>query len=338
VAYINGRELAKMWMKNELLFNPTMQRGVKTNAEGKEQATFSDYHVREIEESMLKGEFEPTQIHFAILVDDPDTKIKYDEESQTFTVDGKINLLDGQHRVRSLVKITNLMGVEKDYPEVNLEAYVFNVEIHYVTSDRARAIYAMLDKNLRLDKSQVKQLSTDDYALIGNYMNQDKNSPLKGKIATCKPVGKGLVLFSTFCNAIQKQVKVNTQGDREEVQKYLTDFFNYLVKKLPTAFGSDIPDRLKFKETNLMNENNFFWALLAVAYEDTKNYKKNIDKLVANVDFFKKNNKVWLDGQAVKVKKADKDKPDNEKGYAMSNSETAFDTLIEETLKLIRTK
>jgi hypothetical protein len=336
--YLTGKQLADMWVNHELFFNPTMQRGVKTTIDNQEVATFSDKHVRDLEEALLNGDFEPTQIHFAILTDDNETTFNYDEDGNTLEVNGKIQLLDGQHRTRMLVRVDKMMAVDPTYKKVDLNSLLFNVEVHVVDSQRARTIYAGIDKNLKLDKSQERQLSVDEYALIVNELNQNIYSPLRGKIATCKPVGKGLVLFSTLYDAIKDNVDIDKPADRKKVVDKISTFFNYMIDKLPSAFGGSVEKRLAFRENNLLNENNFFHALIAVALKDSNNYRKNIDKLVANVDHFKKNNKVWLDGQAVKVRAKDKDKKDEEKGYAMANSKTVFKFLVEETFRVLNIK
>lgn len=333
--YIDGLELVQMWEKGRLVFDPTMQRGVKTNKAGVSVATFSDNHVKEIVDSMVKNTFEPTQLRFAIITDE-EPEVKYNDSDNSLTVNGKIRLLDGQHRTRAMVLVKNNMNVDKSFPEVDLEGLIYNVEINYCTAERARVIYSLIDKNLKLDKSQVRQLSTNEYSRIVNMLNQDKDSILSSKIATCKPVGKSLVLFSTLYDAIAKRKTINFPSEVNEVANYLKEFFEYATKQLTDALGNDITKRLAWKEKNLLNENNFFHAWIAVAFYDVKNFRSNIDKIVANKDYFNKNNHRWLDLQAVKYKSADKDKPESDRGFAMSNSETAFKNLIEETLKIIK--
>jgi hypothetical protein len=168
---------------------------------------------------------------------------------------------------------------------------------------------------------------------------------LKGKIATAKPVGTRLVLFSTFAEALENNVKDLPLLEVDNVKNYLKDFFNYVAYKLPDAFGSNDERRKAFRTNNLLNENNFFKAWLAVAFEDKNNYKTNIDTIVANQHMFAKDYTVkeddkdvvlWLKFNAIKYKSPRNGKP--VEGFAMQNTSTAFTNMIQFTLGLIGKK
>jgi hypothetical protein len=334
--YLNGNELASLWLDGTLTFDPTMQRGLKQDVKtGESHANFKDSHVREIYDSMIANKFTPTQLHFAIITDDEDLDFDYNSETKDMLVNGKVRNLDGQHRTRACVKIYQelLTGKLKDF---DLDKYVFNIQLHATTAEYARIIYDNIDKNLKLDKSQKKQLSGDYYARIVNALNQNSDSPLKEKIATAKPVGNKLVLFSNLAEAIEKNQKITSNIQKEETRKYLTDFFDYVAYKIP-QFADDAT-RAKFKENNLLVENNFFPTWIKVAFADKENYKANIDKIVENISFFNKDALItvegqqpihrWLASNTVKYKK------DNN-GFAMQNTSTGIVAMTTKTLELL---
>lgn len=337
---LNGEQIARMFLDGTLVFDPTMQRGTKADKSGVERANFRETHVKDIAENMKKGEFTPTQIHLAIIEDD--TIFEYNADTKELKVDGLVRLLDGQHRTRALTLINQEMMVG-DIEDFDLSKYVFNVQIHTTTADFARTIYANLDKNLKLDKSQSRQLASDAYAKIANRLNLESDSPLKGKIATCRPVGAKLVLFNTLAEKLEK-IKPNIESKisiNEEVE-YLKEFFDYLLYKMPEAFGKDEKKRIEFRANNLMNENNFFVTWLKVAYLDKENYKKNIDKMITHKSFYNKDAKVqvtdggdayrWIRTQTIKYKQS-KDGVAN--GFAMNNTSSGIDNITNLTFSEI---
>lgn len=332
---MNGEQLADFWLDGTFTFDPTMQRGVKETTKGDIIASFKDTHIREIAESMMNSTFTPTQIHLGIITDDEDIRWHYDEETGKMTVVGKVRLIDGQHRTRALAKILNEMKTQKDGMEnADIERYVFNVQIHVCNSEHARIIYSNINKNLKLDKSQVRQLSGDHYARIINALNQHSESPLKGKIATSKPVNNKLVLFSNLADALEKSIDIGSKIYREEVINYLMNFFDYVAYKLEDGFGADDKKRAEFRANNLLNENNTFLGWIKVAFLDkgdsikTEKYKESIDKIVAQVDFFKKDNDYWLKNSSVKHKIKGE-------GFAMNNTTSGINAIRDKMLEIV---
>jgi hypothetical protein len=337
--YMTGSELVSMFLKERLCYDPTMQRGVKTNKKGETRATFSDPHVKDIYDSMIQGNFNDcSQIHLFAPTDDCD--VEYDKDEESLVVTGKIRLGDGQHRVRALVLLHyNIVFDEIDANSVDLDDFVYNVVIHNSSADEARTVYINIDKNLKLDKSQARQLSVDPYAKVVNVLNQNADSDLRGKIATAKPVGSKLVLFSTMAEKLQENVEIETTTQRDEITQYLMEYFKYLASKLPEAFGNTDEKRIEFRKNNLLNENNFFPVWLKVAFLDKENYQKNIDVIIENKEKYNKDSKIEIDGvtkaywetqTVVKEKTGEK-----ATGYAMSNTSTATTNLIKFTLKLL---
>lgn len=330
--YMRGSDLVELFLNHHLVFDPTMQRGVKEDKKGIIHANFKESHVKEIYNSILNGDFTPTQIRLAIITDDEDVDYEYSEDDKELRIIGKVRLLDGQHRIRAMVKI-HTESMFKEIYNVNLDNIIFNVVIDAVTATQARTIYANIDKNLKLDKSQVRQLSSDPYATIVNFLNQSPDSDLKDKIATSKPVGTRLVLFNNLAEKIQENVKINTVAERNEVQQYLQQFFNYVAEKI-VGFQNDEAVRVEFRKNNLLNENNFFQTWVKIAFIDRENYKTNIDKIAENIEFFNKDAKdengeyIWLKHSAIKVKaKGD--------GFAMNNTSVGINALTNRTLELL---
>jgi hypothetical protein len=244
-------------------------------------------------------------------------------------------LLDGQHRTRAFVKVKTWLFTGKLQKQIDLSNIITNIEIHAKTGNGARQIYTNIDKNMKLNQAQVQQLSHSVESQITNYLNQSDDSKMKGKIATSRPVGKKLCLFNTITDVLKKYGNIESD-EVAQYKEYLKNFFNYLVTVLPDAFGKDEDKRVEFRKDNLINENNMFKAWVRLALADKEHFKENIDKVIANVDYYKKDNKVWLDGTTTKVRKK-KDAQTGEKvpcGFSMNNTSTAFETLYDETFKI----
>lgn len=335
--FVKGSDLATMWLNGTLTFDPTMQRGLKENTKHETMANFRDSHVRDIAESMKSSTFTPTQIHLVVLTDDPYTNSNFDEDNELMCVKGMIRLADGQHRVRALVKLVSEMKTGK-IKNIDVDKYVFNVQIHRCKSDQARIIYANIDKNLKLDKSQVRQLSSDNYSRIVNELNT--HGVLKGLISTTKPVGTKLVLFSNLAEAIEECVDVASTQKKDEVVEYLRKFFDHVAYRLPQLFGK-VDARVEFRTNNLLAENNAFKMWIKVAFADTENYKNNIDKIAENVLYYNKDNfnkvvindiekegHIWLLLNTVKHKQKGE-------GFAMNNTKNGIDAIAKVTFEML---
>jgi hypothetical protein len=336
---LNGRQLATMFLDGTLIYDPSMQRGVKEDKNNVLRANFKERHVNEIAKAMTEGTFTSlTQIHLGLITDDEDF-IDPIYEDGDLIYNGKVRLIDGQHRTKACVKIFSLEKLDELKTDIDLEDIVFNVVIDVVNSDEARIIYQGIDKNLKLDKSQARQLSSDDYARIVNALNTSPDSDLKGKIATAKPTGDKLVLFNNLADSIQKTFgKFNGTNERKATEKYLMEFFAYVTEKLPKAFGNNGADRVEFRSNNLLNENNFFLTWIRLAFVDKENYQANIDKIVENVNFFNKDTQnadgeyIWWKANAIKAKE------NNKKGFAMQNTGSGINNLTKLTFELLGIK
>jgi hypothetical protein len=340
-AYVSSGDLAQWFMDETLTFDPTMQRGVKEikitkKVDGEKEshietrAFFTESHLNKLYKSLEEHSFTPTQILLGVIVDDGDS-FDYDEYG-TLTVSGKIRLLDGQHRVRTFVREKNAQMTGESHADIDLQSMLVNVEIYCVTADKAREIYANTGKSLRLNQAQTKQLSSSFESRIVNFLNQDASSELKNKIATTRPVNKKLVLFNTLTEKLEKAKLPFVDDTFKEMKLYLRDFFNYLTSKLPEAFGSNEDLRIEFRENNLLNENNMFKAWIPLALADKEHYKENIDKMIAEKDFFNKGNSIWEDYNTVKVRTDSKTK--KRIGWSMNNTGKAFKGMTDETFRI----
>jgi hypothetical protein len=337
---LNGSEIATMFLGGVLVYDPTMQRGLKEDAHGEMIANFKDYHVKEIYESMKNNSFTATQIHLGIITDDEDVQWHYNPETQQLNCVGKIRLIDGQHRTRALVKILNELKVGK-LENIDIDKYVFNVQVHVCSAEMARIIYSNIDKNLKLDKSQVRQLSADNYARVVNALNQHSDSVLKGKISTSKPVGNKLTLFSNIADAIEKNVTISSGHHREDIIKYLKDFFDYVAYKFPNGAFSDEKKMVEFRKNNLLVENNAFQMWIKVAFLNQEEYKKNIDHILSNVEYFNKDHQgtITIDGEAKTghiwlLLNTVKHKQKGE-GFAMNNTNTGINAITNQAIEML---
>lgn len=326
---LTGEEIAQYFQDGQLCYDPTIQRGEKDTTKGR-SAIFNIKHVNEISDSMVKGDFTPTQIHLVLIREE--VFIEYNQDDDILSVNGKILLMDGQHRTRACYKLKLETDTGRLIVDNNLKNYKFPIDIHLTTRENARKIYRNIDRNLKLDKSQCRQLSNDFYSNIVNKLNNTENSPLFNKIATKRPVNDKLVLFTTLTDAIEKTIVIESKIKEKEVYDHLTKFFDMIVYKLGKIFGNDKEKRKDFREFNLLNENITMGVLTKLALDlKEEEFEIVINKIKDNVNFFEKKNPKWLEASIVKYK------TDKTKGFAINNNATglkALENIIFDFLKV----
>lgn len=344
--YLTGGQLATLFTSGQLFYDATMQRGVKTDKNGEVRANFKESHINEIAQSIEEDRFATTQLQFVAVKDEDE--IIYDGKTRVLSINGRMRIMDGQHRTRAFAKVhgKNLSrGKNDDSKYVDLNRYIFNVKLWYVTADRAREIYNQIDKNWKLDKSQVRQLQNDIYAKLANKLNNETSSPLHNLIASSRPVKNRVVLFSNVTKGLEDNVVFDNPKEMLLTYDYLIKFFEYVMDKIPEVFSLNEKRRIEFRERNLLGENSFFPTWLKVAFIDKDNYKKNIDIIAQNISMFDKRRKTangtsyyWIERTVLKYgSKAEKIEELERKPLAMNNSDKTFTALNNVMIELLTT-
>ena len=321
-AIIDGQELAEMWRGGVITYNPEIQRGTKVKR-GKdntetEVAVYSKANVKKIYESMLSGQYFTDMITLNVL-EDGNEKIELDEEGN-LTVDGEINISDGQHRIRALAMI--LEGNEKGNTAFDLTELKFPVKITNYNVQTAQQQFHQFSQGLKISRSRSEYFNQTGLAniVVRELM---KNSDLAGRVEVVrnsipKKDEKHIVTFATLVNAIDLVYKdLETRVQALELSKYLAEFFNELINLIPELHNYE--KRAKSKETSLLGENFMFYGYVVISkvLRDKENWKEYLP-LVNELDL-SKGSKQWY-GDVIKRGK--------ERGYTIVNNNEAEKHLL----------
>lgn len=329
-AVIDGQELAEMWRDGIITYNPEIQRGTKVKR-GKdntetEVAVFSKANVKKIYTSMLSGQYFTDMITLNVL-EDGSEKIEFDDEGN-LTVEGEINISDGQHRIRALAMI--LEGNEKGNTAFDLSELKFPVKITNYDVQTAQQQFHQFSQGLKISSSRSEYFNQTGLAniVVRELM---KSSDLAGRVEVVrnsipKKDEKHIVTFATLVNAIQLVYEdVETRVQALELSKYLAEFFNEMINLIPELYNFE--KRTKSKETSLIGENFMFYGYVAISkvLREKENWKECLP-LVNELDL-SKGSKQWY-GDVIKRGK--------EKGYTIVNNNESRKTFVNKIEKMFK--
>lgn len=329
-AIIDGQELAEMWKDGVITYNPEIQRGVKIKR-GKdntetEVAVYSKANVKKIYASMLSGQYFTDMITLNILADGNE-KVELDDEGN-LTVDGEINIADGQHRIRALAMI--LEGNEKGDTAFDLSELKFPVKITHYDVQTAQQQFHQFSQGLKISSSRAEYFNQTGLAniVVRELM---KNSDLAGRVEVVrnsipKKDEKHIVTFATLVNAIQLVYEdVGTRVQAMELSKYLGEFFNELINLIPELHNYE--KRAQSKEISLTGENFMFYGYVAISkvIREKENWKEYLP-LVNELDL-SKGSKQWY-GDVIKRGKG--------RGYTIVNNNESRKTFTNKIEKMFK--
>lgn len=258
-------ELAEMSLSKKIIYNENIQRGTKINSKGNVIEIFQPKKVKEIYEAILED-----RLHGSVITlnanKDIGIELIYDEDNFILKGDKPLDLIDGNHRLKSMVKF--YMAYQKGKVIPSPSEYNFPVIIENLTEQDAAACfseYGILP--LKISRTRGEFLNVYDGAnRIIRYLM--KNSELRNKIDCISTNIKenNIVTFSNLANAINTHLKPKTNEEAESISLYLTNYFDKLVNLFSEVMGNvDIETRQKYRKEYFTMEPLFFAAYVALA-------------------------------------------------------------------------
>lgn len=237
---ISAGDIAEMYLSGKIYYNERVQRGTKLNNKGQVIEIFQQKKVKQILEALKED-----RLHGSVITlnanKDTGIEILYDEDTGILSGNKPLDLLDGNHRTKSFVRLyKDYIKGKKEAGSINPFDWQIPVVIENLSENDSCALFSEYSTQiLKVSKSRSEFLNVYN---AGNIIIRHlmKNSELRGKI-DCVNVGlrnEYVVTFSTLANAINIYLKPRTLQEAENYKTYATDFFNILTNTFPEAFGT----------------------------------------------------------------------------------------------------
>lgn len=294
--------LGELYENGKLIYNPNVQRGMKQKKSGE----LIDFHVPK-KVSQIYDKAISNELHGSTIVlnlrTDKEHKIDYNEEDLTLTIEGDIEILDGNHRLRTFRrmydKYTKGKLVENPYD------YEIPVTIEILSEMEAASCFAEYsDTPLKINKTKSTFLNVKDLnnMVIRKVM---RDSELRGKVEVDKTTAKNdkIVTFSILSKSVEKYIKVQTIEQTNSVAEHLSKYINALVNTFPDMMGS-IPasEREEKRKEYLTIEPMFFEAYMSMFNDliTNENMPEKLGKLKSRIkinewegEFLSRSNPLW---------------------------------------------
>lgn len=242
--------------------------------------------VKEISDDMVSGKFIPNTITLNILQNGEEDFV-FDAKSHELTITrGMINIIDGFHREMGLIDAIG-QNSSLDFP----------MEVRITNWDIQKCRNFIRQESIR-NKIDTKYLSSvinvDKWGnKVVNKLNEGQ-CDLKGKITTDAVVirkNKAYTMFDLMSNTIDFLWDIKTNMDVNNLAKYLTEFFDYIIGYKVEDFIEFLPDS---KEKSVVTYPAMFIGYLAIAnkLEKDKNWQDKLREFLDNTDF-DLNNPIW---------------------------------------------
>ena len=299
---LDGGQLVDLWDDGIISYNPEIQRGSRIkklrNSEEVQEAVYSKTNVKKIYEAMVSGNYFEDMITLNVLNDGNSSisDVFYDEsnEMQAFTVQGEINIADGQHRIRALKMLND--SNEKGITNIPLTSFTFPVKITHYDIKTAQKQFHQFSKGLKISSSRSEYFNATDHAneIVRQLM---RNSELAGRVeivrnTITKRERRNVVTFATMVNAIKMVYKEMTNAQADSLSQYLCEFFDELFNTVPELLSYE--SRQQSKETSLKAENFMFYGYTAISkvLRDRENWQQYLP-LINQLDLSKES-EVWF--------------------------------------------
>lgn len=87
--YLNGEEIVELFLHGNLVYDATMQRGVKVAKDGSVHANFKEAHIKDLYNALLENQYAFTQMTFGCPTDMGSNTIEYNAIEKELVVNGK---------------------------------------------------------------------------------------------------------------------------------------------------------------------------------------------------------------------------------------------------------
>jgi len=242
--------------------------------------------VKEISDDMVSGKFIPNTITLNILQNGEEDFV-FDAKAHELTITrGMINIIDGFHREMGLI---DAIGQN--------ESLDFPMEIRITNWDIQKCRNFIRQESIR-NKIDTKYLSSvinvDKWGnKVVNKLNEGQ-CDLKGKITTDVVVirkNKAYTMFDLMSDTIDLLWDIKTNMDVNNLAKYLTEFFDYIVGYKVEDFIESLSES---KEKSVVTYPAMFIGYLAIAHklEKDKNWQDKLREFLDNTDF-SLTNPIW---------------------------------------------
>jgi len=289
----NIEVLATLFDRGVLEYNGNLQRGYRKNSKNELIAVRSQKQINLIYESICKNKMHGGFITVNWNPEKGD--INYDENEQTISgsIDQKLDILDGQHRLAAFSKI--LKAYRRDPNSVpNPSDYQIGLVIELLDDDSAKSLFSEYClKGLKINKSRGEFLNVEDNTnkLCREIM---KKSDLKVEVisTSIKANSENIITFGVLSKNIKDNFAPQTKLEIEELSNYLTMFVDSLIQTFPKFMASkNLEERADLRTHNLAMEalswNGYFKL-------STKLQGKSQDKILSILNKF--NDKVEYNG------------------------------------------
>lgn len=271
--------LATLANEGIIFYNEKTQRGLVQRSKGLEPY-LKKSKIKQIYSKLISGELNGSLITLnARIVKDEKGNITnplvdYDEENHILSGTGKLDAVDGWHRINACQFW--LKKWEKNQELPSPWEYSFVTVVENMEESKAGLLFVEYGSTpTKISSSKIKFLDINDYAnmIVRNLMN---NSQLRGKIEIEKNITKGtnnIVTFSTLNDAIKKCYKIATEDDVKSITNHLILFFNKLINLYSDYFGNmEQSERdIMRKKDNLTLELLMFYGYVSIS---TRLYSK----------------------------------------------------------------
>jgi DGQHR domain-containing protein len=294
VGIITAQEIKKLFDAGLLEYDFAVQREAKFQRDRKDpnniikKVNINPKAVKEISKHIKDGTLISSALTFNAKLGSSEEgeELLYISKDRTLTITAgtEISVLDGFHRVTSVVETLTA------FPDLDMN---FVINIVNFGQKQAQEFFSQLNSATPVSQSRLKEMKQ---ARQSDFIAKQLqiNSELKGKVSSSEHVSaiqKHLVSFGVLSDAIDETFNVKNKPEAMEVADYLTEFFDSLLLKNPEAFITEVD---KVKETSLINANQMFYGYVVLAYRMQQEGIRltKLQSIIENIDF-NRDNKLW---------------------------------------------
>jgi len=252
----NIEVLSALFERGVLSYNGELQRGYRKGKNGDLLAVRSKKQIDLIYSSIIKNKMHGGFITFNWNPEKGD--INYDEDERTLSgsIDQKLDILDGQHRLSAFLKV---LKAYRKSPETipNPADYQIGIVIELLDDDSAKSLFSeYATKGLKISRSRGEYLNVEDYT---NKLCRDvmKKSDLKVEVVSTsiKATSENIITFGVLSKNIKDNYNPKTKIDVEECSKHLIAFVDAIIQNFPKFMASkDLIERKILRENSLTME------------------------------------------------------------------------------------
>jgi len=279
--------IVNMMENSSLVYNPSVQRGVKINAKGIEIPISSKNKINEIFIELLQG-----RLHGGILSfnypKESDESIIFNEFEGVLQGEQSLQIIDGYHRCSSFVKYVNEYKKPKNKKLMPDPANIyFPCCIENLNIQESMSLFSEYStKFLKVSPTRAKYL--DVFSQINQIVRKViTESELEAKVELTSNTLKSktndkVVTFAVLTESIKENFKPQSKQQGIEIASFLVEYFNYLASLFPRHFSNLSPiERQDIRSKDMIIQQIFFYGYANAASRlfGKENWKELLSKL-----------------------------------------------------------